>query len=65
MSNIIYLDEVRQQRRDVPDPLSSLMQYYGLAMTRENYLALAYPDGIPDWSEELESALPGWARNGG
>jgi hypothetical protein len=65
MSNIIYLDEVRQRRRDVPDPLSSLMQFYGLALTRENYLALAYPDGMPEWSEELESALPRWAQEGG
>jgi hypothetical protein len=49
----------------VPDPLSSLMQFYGLALTRENYLALAYPDGVPEWSEELESALPRWAQEGG
>jgi hypothetical protein len=65
MSNIIYLDEVRQRRRDVPDPLSSLMQYYGLALTRENYLALAYPEGLPEWSDDLESTLPRWARDGG
>ena len=64
MSEIIYLDDYRQRRRDVPDPLSSLMQYYGLALTRENYLALAYPDGIPEWSDELESALPRWAQEG-
>ena len=31
MCDVIYLDEVRQRRRDVPDPLSSLMQFYGLA----------------------------------
>ena len=36
----------------------------GLALTRENYLALAYPDGVPDWSDELESALPRWAKEG-
>ena len=64
MSNIIYLDEVRALQREVPDPLSSLMQYYGLALTRENYLALAYPDGVPEWSDELESALPQWAKLG-
>jgi hypothetical protein len=64
MSEIIYLDDYRERRQDVPDPLSSLMQYYGLALTRENYLALAYPDGVPDWSDELESALPRWAKEG-
>ena len=48
----------------MPDPLSSLMQYYGLALTRENYLALAYPDGVPEGSDELESALPRWAQEG-
>ena len=63
MSNIIYLDEVRQQRGSIPDPLVSVMQYYELDLTRENYLALAYPDGIPEWTHELESLLPGWARN--
>ena len=65
MSDVIYLDDVRQRRRDVPDPLSSLMQYYGLALTRENYLALAYPDGVPEWSDDLESALPCWAQDCG
>ena len=65
MCDVIYLDEVRQRRRDVPDPLSSLMQFYGLALTRENYLALAYPEGVPEWSDNLESALPCWAQDGG
>ena len=64
MSKIIYLDKYRERRRDVPDPLSSLMQYYGLALTRENYLALAYPDGVPEWSDDPESALPRWAQEG-
>jgi hypothetical protein len=64
MSNIVYLDDVRQRQREVPDPLASLMQYYGLALTRENYLALAYPEGPPEWSEELEAALPRWAQHG-
>ena len=64
MSEIIYLDDYRERRQDVPDPLSSLMQYHGLALTRENYLALAYPDGVPDWSDELESSLPRWAQEG-
>jgi hypothetical protein len=39
------------------------MQYYGLALTRENYLSLAYPEGVPEWSEELESTLPRWAQD--
>ena len=62
MCDIIYLDEVRQQRGRITDPLESVMQYYGLALTRENYLALNYPDGTPEWTQELESTLPKWAQ---
>ena len=34
------------------------LQKAGLLPTRENYLAIAYPDGIPEWSQELENELP-------
>jgi hypothetical protein len=59
---IICLDEERQKRNLAADPLVSFMQFTGLALTRANYLALAYPDGLPAWNRELESLLPWWAR---
>ena len=35
------------------------LQKAGLPPTRENYLAIAYPDGIPEmWTAELEAELP-------
>jgi hypothetical protein len=35
------------------------LQKAGLLPTRENYLAIAYPDGIPEeWTQELENQLP-------
>lgn len=60
--SIIYLDNERQKRHFTFDPLVSVMQYYGLALTRDNYLALAYPDGLPEWNTDLESLLPWWAQ---
>jgi hypothetical protein len=36
----------------------ALMRHSGTPLTRENYLALAYPDGLPDWTPELEGQLP-------
>ena len=59
---IICLDEERQKRRLTSDPLVSFMQFYGMALTRENYLALAYPDGLPEWDGKLEALLPWWAQ---
>ena len=29
-----------------------------IPVTRENYLEIAYQDGLPEWSAELESMLP-------
>jgi hypothetical protein len=35
------------------------MQATGIPLTRENYLDLAYPDGLPEpWTAELEGQLP-------
>ena len=59
---IVCLDEERQKRHLTSDPLVSFMQFYGMALTRENYLALAYPDGLPVWNRKLESLLPWWAK---
>lgn len=39
-----------------PDYVLGLLQKFNLPLTRENYLGLAYPEGLP---EELdESSLP-------
>ena len=41
------------------DDLLDYMRKAGLPPTRENYLAIAYPDGMPeDWTQELENELP-------
>jgi hypothetical protein len=41
------------------DPLLGFMRARGIPLTRENYLDLAYPDGLPDpWTAELEGQLP-------
>ena len=35
------------------------LQNVGLPPTRENYLAVNYPDGLPEpWTQELENELP-------
>ena len=35
------------------------MKEQSVPLTRENYLELAYPDGLPDpWTAELEATLP-------
>jgi hypothetical protein len=42
-----------------PDPLVLTLRRHGLPVTRENYLALAYPTGLPEpWTAELEAELP-------
>lgn len=40
------------------DTILAYLQKAGLPATRENYLAIAYPDGLPEWSQELENELP-------
>lgn len=39
------------------DHVLNTMKRYKMPLTRENYIAIAYPDGMPD-DAELESALP-------
>ena len=47
---------------DGPDALDSISEYMvvnELALTRETYLSLAYPDGLPeDWGTDDEAKLP-------
>lgn len=41
------------------DAVVKLLAKSNVPVTRENYIALAYPDGPPeDWSQELEAQLP-------
>jgi hypothetical protein len=41
------------------DLLVRWMTSHGITVTRHSYLALAYPDGIPEeWTAELEVQLP-------
>ena len=41
------------------DYVLSMLKKHHIPVTRENYLGLAYPDGIPkDWGAEQEMGLP-------
>ena len=35
-----------------------MMKRDGIPMTRQNYLQIAYPTGLPEWTAELEAELP-------
>jgi hypothetical protein len=42
-----------------PDHVLDLLKDFNLPLTRENYLGLAYPEGLPeDWGAEGEASLP-------
>jgi hypothetical protein len=54
-----------QQAESIPqsgkeqDYVLGLLQKFQLPLTRENYLGLAYPEGLPqDWTAENELELP-------
>ena len=41
------------------DYVLSLLKQFNLPLTRENYLGLAYPEGLPqEWGAENEAELP-------
>lgn len=44
-----------------PDYVLDLLKQFNLPVTRENYLGLAYPEGVPQELEE--SSLPPEIRN--
>ena len=57
----LYLtgSEKKQPSHSEPDFVLDLLKKYGLPLTRENYLGLAYPEGLPeDWGAEGEAGLP-------
>lgn len=42
-----------------PGPVEQYLISHGLPLTRENWLRLAYPFGLPEeWDQELENELP-------
>ena len=40
------------------DPIIEALKALNLLLTRQNYLDLSYPDGMPESSAELEASLP-------
>ena len=40
------------------DPIIEALKVINLPITRQNYLELSYPDGIPESSAEFEESLP-------
>ena len=40
------------------DPIIEALKVLNLPLTRQNYLELSYPQGIPESSAELEESLP-------
>ena len=40
------------------DPIIEALKVLNLRLTRQNYLELSYPDGIPESSAELKESLP-------
>jgi len=42
-----------------PDYVLDLLKQFQIPLTRENYLGLAYPEGLPEtWGAENEIQLP-------
>ena len=42
-----------------PDYVLELLQKFNLPLTRDNYLGLAYPEGLPEgWGAGNEAELP-------
>ena len=53
-----------QPSHNEPDFVLDLLKKFGLPLTRENYLGLAYPEGLPEnWGAEGEAGLPEEIRN--
>ena len=49
----------KQPSHNEPDFVLDLLKKFGLPLTRENYLGLAYPEGLPEgWGAEGETGLP-------
>jgi hypothetical protein len=52
-----------QRKAASTSPLMDWMRSRGIPLTRENYLRLEYPEGLPEpWTAELEAELPAEIR---
>ena len=40
------------------DPLIQYLNSVGMPVTRENYLSLMFPEGLPEMTSEVEQMLP-------
>ena len=49
----------KQPSQSEQDHVLNLLKQFNMPVTRENYLDLAYPDGLPeDWGADGEAGLP-------
>jgi hypothetical protein len=49
----------KQPSQSEQDHVLNLLRQFNMPVTRENYLDLAYPEGLPkDWGSEGEASLP-------
>jgi hypothetical protein len=49
----------KQPSQSEQDHVLDLLRQFNLPLTRDNYLGLAYPEGLPeDWGAEGEAGLP-------
>jgi hypothetical protein len=49
----------KQPSRSEQEHVLDLLRQFNIPVTRENYLDLAYPEGLPDdWGSEGEAGLP-------
>jgi hypothetical protein len=49
----------KQPSHSEQDHVLDLLRQFNIPLTRENYLDLAYPEGLPDdWGSEGEACLP-------
>jgi hypothetical protein len=49
----------KQPSQSEQDNVLDLLRQFNMPVTRENYLDLAYPEGLPeDWGAEGEAGLP-------
>ena len=47
------------KKTEQPDPVLQHLENLHILLTRENYLEVAYPMGLPEsWSQEDEASLP-------
>jgi hypothetical protein len=54
----------KQSGHSEQDHVLDLLRKFNLPLTRENYLTLAYPEGLPQfWGAEGEASLPKEIRN--